>query len=37
MFCVLHICSVHRDQKRVSDPLELELEKVVSQHVGAGN
>jgi hypothetical protein len=27
----------HIDQKRVPDPLELELQVGVNQHVGAGN
>ena len=33
--CAQHACSV--GQKRVLDPLELELQTVVSYHVGAGN
>lgn len=40
----LHTCmskllhsSVHRDQKRALDPLELELEVIESHHVSAGN
>lgn len=32
-----HICIFHRDQKRASDLLELELETVLSHHVDAGN
>ena len=35
--CVLHACSVHGGQKRVSDPLELESQTVVSCQVGAGH
>lgn len=27
----------HRDQKKMMDPLELELQKIVSFHVGSGN
>ena len=27
---------VHGDQKRVSDPLEVELQMIVSHHMGAG-
>ena len=39
---VLHICmcamfDARRSQKRASDSLELELQVVVSHHVGAGN
>ena len=30
---VHHMCSVHRHQKRAPDPLELELQMVVSHHV----
>lgn len=30
-------CSVHGDQKRVQDPLELELRMFVSHNVGVGN
>lgn len=30
-------CSAHTDQKRALEPLELELEMVVSHYVGAGN
>lgn len=42
MFC-LHLCrftmcmGTHGCQKRVSDPLNLELGIVISHHVGAGN
>ena len=33
-----HVCSgAYGDQRRASDPLELELKVVVSCHVGAGN
>jgi hypothetical protein len=28
--CVPHVCSTHRGQKRASDPLELELQALVS-------
>ena len=35
--CTLYAYRVHRDQKRGSDPLELELQMVVGHHVGAGN
>ena len=31
---VPHVCSAHRGQKRALDPLELELQEVVSYHVG---
>ena len=31
------VCNAHRCQKKVLDPLELELQTVVSYHVGAGN
>ena len=34
---VLCLCSACRDQKRPSTSLELELQMVVSHHVGAGN
>lgn len=33
---VPHVCFVPRGQKKMPDPLELELQKVVSCHVGAG-
>ena len=33
----MHPCCAHREQKRVLDPLELELWIVVSHYVGAGN
>ena len=43
MLC-LHIClfitcvpGAHRSQKRESDPLELEVQMVVSYYVGPGN
>jgi hypothetical protein len=29
-------CSIHGDQKRVLGPLELEVQGVVSHHIGAG-
>jgi hypothetical protein len=32
-----HVYSTHRGQKRVSSPLELELQTGVSRHGGAGN
>lgn len=35
--CVPSVCSGHREQKKVLDPSELELQMVVSLHVGAGN
>jgi hypothetical protein len=31
------IYSAHGDQKRELDPLELEIQTIVSYHVGAGN
>lgn len=31
-----HVCSAHDGQKRVSDPLRLELQKVVSHPVRLG-
>ena len=34
---VLSACSILRSQKRASDLLELELQMVVSLHMGAGN
>lgn len=34
---VSRVCSAHQDQKRVSDPLYLELQIGVSLHVGAGD
>jgi hypothetical protein len=35
--CALHMCfGTHRSQKRVFDPLELEMQIVVSYHMGAG-
>jgi hypothetical protein len=34
---VYHVPGAHRDQKRTSDPVELELQMVVSCQVGAGN
>ena len=38
-FACVYICvpHVHEGQKTVSGPLELELQTVVSSHVGAGN
>lgn len=35
--CVPHVRLVPRDRKRMSDAMELELQTVVSPHVGAGN
>lgn len=35
--CAPHACSSSRDLKKVSDPLELALQAVVSCHVGAGS
>lgn len=35
--CASHACSAHRGQKRLLDLLEVELQMVVSPHVGAGN
>jgi hypothetical protein len=32
-----HLCNDQRGQKMVSHPLELELQMVVSDNVGAGN
>lgn len=38
IFGYVHMCVyVHRSQKRMSDPLELELEVVLSQYAGVGN
>lgn len=34
VFACMYVCG---DQKRVSDDLDLELQRVVSGHVGAGN
>lgn len=34
--CMYCACSAFGDQKRVSDPLELELEMAVSHDVGEG-
>lgn len=34
--CTLHICSSHRSKKRMVDPLEPELQMVVSHDVGSG-
>jgi hypothetical protein len=31
------LLDVRRDEKGASDPLELELRRVVNHHVGAGN
>jgi hypothetical protein len=35
--CAACVCSTYRGQKRALDPLELELQMVVSHHVCAGN
>lgn len=35
--CVPGVCSASGGQKQASDPLELEIEIVVSYHVGAGD
>lgn len=36
--CVCSTCAgSYRDQKKTSDPLELEFQLVVSHHVGAGD
>lgn len=35
--CASHACSVHGGQKRVLDPLEMELKVVMNCHVSAGN
>jgi hypothetical protein len=35
--CVSCASSAHRDQKKATDFLELELQMVVSHHVGGGN
>lgn len=35
--CAVYVLSTHRGQKRVSDPLELDLQMAVSHYVGAGN
>lgn len=34
---VLHAFGAHRGQKKTLNPLEVELEVVVSHHVGRGN
>ena len=36
MLCAPHLCSTRRGQKRTSEPLELELQMVVTHPVGAG-
>lgn len=35
--CTSHACSAHRGQERAFDSLGLELQLVVSRHVGAGS
>lgn len=35
--CVLHAYGVHRSQKGILDPLELEFHMVLSHPVGAGS
>ena len=34
--CAPHACSAHTYQKRTADPLELQSQRVVSHHLGAG-
>jgi hypothetical protein len=34
---IIYVSGAHEDQKRASDPLELELQTVVSHHVGSRN
>lgn len=34
---VPHVCTAHGGQKKTSDPVELELQMVLSYHVGARN
>ena len=41
LFC-LHLCTMcisgtHSDQKRTLNGLELEIQKIINHHVGAGN
>lgn len=38
-WCLYTICmsGIHRGQKKASDPLELELEKIVSCHIHVGS
>jgi hypothetical protein len=36
VYCVPHLSNAHRGQKRTSDPLELEFQKVVSCYIEAG-
>ena len=35
--CICTVCVTCEGQKRVLDPLELELQMVMNQHVGARN
>lgn len=35
--CSPHVCGIHGSQKRVMDPLRLELQTVMRCHVGAEN
>ena len=35
--CTMCVPVAQRDQKKAPEPLELELQMVVSYHVGAGN
>lgn len=37
MYMNMHMTGVRADQKRVSDPTELELQTIVSHSVGAEN
>lgn len=35
--CALHACMPTEDRRKVLDPLGLELQRVLIQHVGTGN
>lgn len=35
--CATHVCLLPKDQKRMSNALELELQVTVNSHAGAGN
>jgi hypothetical protein len=35
--CTRYMCDNHRGQKMFLDPLELELDMIMSHHVGSGN
>lgn len=37
MHTCTYVCSIHRDLKRALDPLELELQMVMSLCMGVGN